>query len=160
MRKYYALALGAMAFISSQSAVAQTYSPAGQTFHATGSLTVKKGLTLTCAADFTLVVDSTGKIAKVTTGSLSGALCGAVTLTNFDWAVSYDGTYVYFDSVAATTITPGNCAPTKIRATWNNASPGSLTFVNATLPPVTPGTGNCVINGTLSLSPALSVTLP
>jgi len=167
MKRILTFCASAAALFGAQAAYATTYTPAG-TFHATGTLTVQKGLTLTCAADFTIVVPnaapdahgsaSHGHSATVTAATLTGGLCGAVTLNNFPWAMSLVGSNLVFTGVAATTITPGNCLPGTVQGAWNNTT-RTVTFVNQTL---TGGSGsaNCVINGSLTVNPTISITNP
>jgi len=169
MKKIALFCVSAAALFGAQAAYATTYTPAG-TFHATGTLTVQKGLTLTCAADFTVVVPnaapdshgsaSHGHSATVTAATLTGSLglCSAVTLNNFPWAVNLVGSNLTFSNVAATTITPGNCLPGTVQGAWNNTA-RTVSFVNQTL---TGGSGsaNCVINGTLTVNPTISITNP
>lgn len=167
MKKLGMLFLSTVALVSAQAAQATTYTPAG-TFTATGTLTVQKGLTLNCAATFTIAVPeaapdahgsfSHGHSANVTGATLTGGLCPLVTLNNLPWTVTYDGTNLIFTGVAASTITPGGCLPGTIQGAWNNTA-RTVTFVNQTL---TGGSGsaNCIINGTLTVNPTISITNP
>ena len=170
MKKIALFFASAAALMGAQAAQAVTYRPPG-THTFTGALTVSKGLTLSCTARFTVVVPNVnpdghtvftpvlatdpahGHTATVTAGTLSGTLCGAVTLTGFPWTVTTSGVVgssVTFNPVSATTITPGNCGPAPLVGTLT--APNSINFASATLPPGTPGTGNCVISGTITSS--------
>jgi hypothetical protein len=138
------LALAASAVAA---APAAAFTP-GPPFVMTGPVTIAglSSIALTCTGTFN--VQPSGPGAAIVSVTLAGSpLCSAFVPTGLPWPVTTTATTVTVSSVSLST-----CGPGAITGTWNNASPGTLTFINALLPPT------CRISASLSASPAQ--TLP
>lgn len=144
-------------------AMAGTYSPSGSGTASSSSVQVKKGITLSCSLSATTSSDGTISSSgppsgtKITSLSLSGFLCGAVSFTGFPYDVSAtSSTGVVIHDVQVTGIT-GNCRG-DLAATLSG---GVLTFSHSnTIPSNPPGGSPCSMQGNVSTSPSASYTYP
>lgn len=124
-------------------------SPESTKFTGSGTTSAtKNGVTLKCTAKFTGKVTSTG-IGYVTGGTFSGAIgCSSVALKNLPWkstAVSSTGVHI----ANVTFSSPiGDCGPGTVPTTLKS---GVVRFKNVSL------SGGCVVNGTITTSPTLSI---
>ena len=141
----------------SSPAMAQSISPAGASFSLSGSLNLQQSTNIDCNVSLSGSVASDGKSATITGGSFSGGdwQCGfLVAPSGFPWTITPNGgSSVTIAGIGASSIL-GSCNGT-ISATWNNGSPSSVTISTATIPG-SPST--CVIDGTLTSSPNLTVS--
>lgn len=146
-------AIAASAVFLVPQASAQTFSPAGSfTITNVGTITVSKGLTLSCGLSGAGNV-TTGGSASVTSITLSGTLCSSVNFTATPYTVTASGTTVTINNVTVTAIT-GNCLG-NLSGTYNQST-GILTFANATIPSNPAGGSPCRVNGQVRLSPTLT----
>lgn len=116
-----------------------------------GTVTVQKGggPQLTCTATAGLDGATPATSTAVTSLSLTGffGLCGTVQFPNVPHSITQSGGNFTVNNVFAdTTVTPGNCDGNLA----GTISGGVVTFSNAVLPEVDPGTGDCTIDGSLS----------
>lgn len=145
-------ALAASAMVLAPQASAQTFSPNGSfTLTSIGTVTVNKGITLSCSLTGSGTVS--GGAASVTSITLSGGLCGSVLFTSTPYPVAGPTpTTLTIRNVRVTAIT-GNCFGDLTGA--YNQSTGVITLTNATIPSV--GTGNpCRVNGRVQVSPTIT----
>lgn len=146
-------ALAASAVFLVPQASAQTFSPSGPfTITNVGTITVSKGITLSCSLSGGGNV-TTGGAASVTSIILSGGLCGSVSFTATPYAVTASGTTVTINNVTVTAIT-GNCFG-NLSGTYNQST-GILTFAGATIPSNPVGGSPCKVTGQVKLSPILT----
>lgn len=144
-------ALAASAAFLVPQASAQTFSPNGPfTLTNVGTLTVSKGITLSCGLSGTGTVS--GGTATVTSITLSGVLCGSVLFTSTPYPVSASGGTITINNVRVTAIT-GTCAG-PLSGSYNQST-GIVTFANATIPS-TSGGNPCRVNGQVRLSPTIT----
>ncbi|MGK6355698.1 hypothetical protein ACMGDH_10795 [Sphingomonas sp. DT-207] len=148
--------LASAAFLVPQ-ASAQTVSPTGPfTLTNVGTISVTKGITLSCGLTGSGNVSSSGA-ASVTSINLTGGLCGSIVFSGTPYAVTSTSTSsITINGVVVTAIT-GNCAG-NLTGSFNQAT-GEITFANATLPS-TSGGNPCSITGKVKTTPALSFTIP
>lgn len=159
MKSFKTFCIGAVASIAlAGGASAQTFSPEGA-HTLSGAVTVSKGITLNCTMSGTGNVSSGD--ATVTGLALSGGslgLCGSISFSGLPYAVTSSSTNsITIVDVRAVGIT-GNCRG-NLTGSFNQSN-GQITFTNATIPSDPPGGTPCVIDGTVSTSPALSFTIP
>ncbi|MFC3580403.1 hypothetical protein [Sphingomonas hylomeconis] len=151
-------ALVASTALMTPQASAQTFTsaPGSFTLANVGSLTVSKGITLTCSLSGSGQVVSASS-ARVTNITLGGGLCGSITFSGYPYAVSAASTTsITLNGVTVTAIT-GNCAGT-LTGSYNQAT-GLITFANATIP-ATSGIGACRITGQVRVTPTVTYTVP
>lgn len=137
----------------------QNFQPHGTTqtiTNTSGTLNVEQTVALSCSANFGLYFESDGKVAWLTSASLSGGflgLCGSVGFPNLAHEVqivnppasgSGDATVLRIRNFTVKTIS-GSCQG-DVDFAWNNATKVA-TFNNVIIPGVSGG--NCKINGTL-----------
>lgn len=154
MKKFAILVASSIALFSAQAANATTYSPTG-TWTWAGNVQVQKGggPLLTCRLTVNATVTATSATATASLG-LGDIRCLTVSLQGAPYPVSHNPgppeTLTISGVYADTTITAGDCAG-NITAVFNDTSPAPVDalVVNALLPEVTAGTGNCTIVGTL-----------
>ncbi|RHW19067.1 hypothetical protein D1610_02785 [Sphingomonas gilva] len=159
MKSFKTFCIGAVASIAlAGGASAQTFSPEGP-HTLNGTVTVSKGITLTCTMSGTGTVS--GGTATITGLSLSGGmlgLCGSITFSGLPYAVTSASTSsITIVDVRAVGVT-GNCRG-NLTGSFNQST-GQITFNNATIPSDPAGGAPCVVNGTVSTSPAISFTIP
>jgi hypothetical protein len=149
-------ALAASAAFLVPHASAQTFSPNGSfTLASIGTITVSKGITLSCGLNGTGSVS--GGAASVSSISLTGTLCSSVTFSGTPYTVTSGSlTSITLNGVVVTAIT-GNCAGT-LTGSYNQAT-GGITFANATIPS-TSGGNPCRVNGRVQISPTVTFTIP
>lgn len=147
MRKSLVALAATAALCGASSASADTWSPAGNNWNMSGTVTVHKGLTLNCP----LTINATAGTTASATPSFSGFPCGTITFNGTPYLAELqpDGTTLTLFNVSVNTITSGGCSG-DISGQWDNNAK-TLT-VSATLPETTPGTGDCTINGVLTLN--------
>jgi hypothetical protein len=150
-----ALVLGSMLAVSSLAvapAFAYKFSPANTTFTATGQTNLSaSGISVPCNATFVIVSDAAGN-GSVTHASFSGSsfLCGQITAASLPWptsATSLSG--VTINNVKVTAPLGITCGAGPVAGTLSS----SVFSFNTALNP-----GNCSISGSLTVSPALSIT--
>ena len=144
-------------FFAATAAIALAGAPASArvlqfTITNVGTITVSKGLTLSCGLSGAGNVTS-GGAASVTGITLSGTLCGSVLFTATPYAVTASGTTVTINNVTVTAIT-GNCFG-NLSGTYNQVT-GILTFAGATIPSNPAGGTPCKVTGQVKLSPILT----
>ena len=149
-------ALAASAAFLVPQASAQTFSPNGSfTINNIGTITVSKGITLSCGLTGGGSVSSGA--ATVTSINLTGGLCGSVVFSGTPYVVSSPSlTSITLNGVVVTAIT-GSCAGTLTGA--YNQSTGVITFTNAAIPS-TSGGNPCRVTGRVQLSPIVTFTIP
>ncbi|TGX54310.1 hypothetical protein E5A73_09395 [Sphingomonas gei] len=149
-------ALAASAAFLVPQASAQTFSPSGAfTLTNIGTITVSKGITLSCSLSGGGTVS--GGAASVSSITLSGGLCSSVTFTGAPYTVTSGSlTSITLNGVIVTGIT-GNCAGSLTGA--YNQSTGVITYTNATIPK-TSGIGDCKVTGKVQVSPKVTFTIP
>lgn len=159
IKKLATLAIGSMALFTAQAAGATTYSPANSTWVFSGAVDVYKGISLTCNLTLTVNVDAAGTGATATPALSGGTLglCSTITFSNTPYTVSYSGGVLTLHNVYADTITSGDCAG-NISASWDDST-NTIDIVNAVLPEVDAGTGDCIINGPITLTSPADVTI-
>ncbi|WP_292054900.1 MULTISPECIES: hypothetical protein [unclassified Brevundimonas] len=158
-----AIAVGAPAFAGDQNFQPHgTYQNLGTT-SALGTLAVEQTVALNCNAAFTIYFESDGKIAWLTSASLSGGtlgLCGLVSFPALAHEVQIENpgpsgsgvaTKLRIRNLTVGTLT-SSCQGDVI-ADWDNAN-GILTFNNVTIPGVG-GAKDCKINGKLKAASSL-----
>lgn len=157
MKSFKAFCIGTIATIGlATGASAQTFSPPG-THTLSGTVTVSKGITLTCTMSGTGNITGAGA-ATITSLSLSGGLCPAISFAGLPYAVTAANlNSITIVDVRAVGIT-GNCRGNLTGAF--NQTTGQITFTNATIPSDPAGGAPCVVNGTVSTTPAVSFTIP
>lgn len=108
----------------------------------TGTVTIHKGITLICVVTITI---SGGVIVDIVFGP-GDFLCVLIIPKGKPYVIMQASSNSYeISGVELEAITPGGCAG-DIPITWD----GSNITVNTSLPPKTPGTGDCLLNGTLT----------
>lgn len=143
MNKIAKLALFSSALVGAQlastAAMAQT-APATGSY--SGTVIVKKGLTLSCT--LTLNVNATASTVGVSL-TPGDANCAALGFVGNPYSYTYSsGVFTIYD-VYVDTITIGDCAG-DISADWD----GSTFLIDTLLPTATTGTPDCTIEGTAS----------
>ena len=174
MKKIVMAFMASASLFAAQTANATTYTPAG-TWTFSGTVQVQKGSgpVLNCAATVVVTVPnaapdahgsaSHGHSATANVSLAMGDLgCITVGITSNPHTVSATGSgtgaqVTIANVYADTTITPGDCAG-NLTATFANGTPDTLT-VATTLPAVTPGTGDCTIDGVLDLTSPSDVNI-
>lgn len=164
MKKFTKISIATLAALSlaPATALAGTYSPSGAGA-ASGTVQVRKGLTLNCTLNATTNSDGTISSSgapsgtEITSISLSGSSCGAVSFVNLPYDISAtSGTGVIIHDVTVNGIT-GNCKG-DMAATLSG---GVLTFNHAnTIPSNPPGGSPCSMHGSVTTSPTASYTYP
>ena len=151
MKKFALLVASSIALLSTQTANAQTYSPAPGTWTWAGNVQVQKGTgpLLTCRLTVTANVTATSATASATLGA-GDIRCLTVSFTGAPYAVTWSAgppeTVTLNGVFVNTSITPGNCAG-NVTANFNDTTNDAL-VVNTSIPQVTSG-GACTIVGTL-----------
>lgn len=162
LKKIFVGTVAAFAMLPT-AALAGTYSPAGTGAAGPSTVEVKKGITLpSCTLNAT--IDSDGTISttvpsgtKITSISLTGGLCGAVSFSGFPYDVTtLSSTDILINDVRVVGIT-GNCRG-NLRA---SLAGGVLQFTHAnTIPSDPPGGSPCSMQNNVSTTPAASYTYP
>lgn len=142
-----ALAMTALA----SPAMAQTFSPAPNTFMLTGVLNLQQSININCDVKINVSVDAAG-VATVTSQSFSATsagtspLCGTAVTPFGTWTLTPNSPTQVTSTVGATSVL-GTCVGA-VLGTWDNAT-STLTFINAIVPGAP---GPCIVNGTLTSS--------
>lgn len=150
-----ALVLGSMLAVSSLAvapAFAYKFSPPSTTFNAAGQTNLSAGgISVACNALFTIVTDAGGN-GSVTQATFSGSsfLCAQIKAAGLPWPAQATGpSAVAINNVKVTAPLGITCGPGPVPGTLSN----SVFAFNTALNP-----GNCSISGSLTVSPALSIT--
>jgi hypothetical protein len=151
------IALGSAAALavslSTPASAAYMFSPVSKAFTATGTTNLTKGsINLTCTAHFVGKTTAAG-VAEITSATFTGnILCGAVKSTGLPWLGTASSlTKASFAKVSVSASLFGVCGPSSVPVTVAGA--GKITFAKVTLTP------NCVVNGTITSKPALTIVV-
>lgn len=167
MNKFTKLSLCAFASLSLFPAVAMagTFTPPSSTATSVGTVTVQKGISLSCRLTATISSDGTISSSgppsgtKITALSLSpgNILCGTISFVGLPYDVSAtSATGIIIHDVRVNGIT-GNCRGDLAAS----VSGGVITFsASNTIPSDPPGGSPCSIAGTANTSPSVSFTYP
>lgn len=153
MKICISLAAASLAIVAAPAASAQTFAttPGTYTFAGSGVL-VQKGSGPLLPCDLSFDITNSGGVITADNPVLTGAggACDTVVFINTPYSVTVSGSTVsLFNVYADTTITPGDCAGTLTAAFSSSGGVETLTF-NSTLPAVTPGTGDCTVQGAIT----------
>ncbi|TRX76564.1 alkane oxidation protein activator PraB [Pseudomonas mangiferae] len=149
----------ALVLCAAASAVsAATIAPAGASFTAPGTITVRSPASLqqpvTCNITFTGKVAANGSSASITSATVSGSnsLCKVPQMKNLPWTLTATSVTTGTVTGVAFSILSSNCGPGTVSAAWSNAT-NTLSAANQAL------SGNCTItNLSVKPSPAFTVS--
>jgi hypothetical protein len=153
------IAIGSAATLAlslSTPALAKTtyeFTPVSKAFTATGTTMLTKGtINLSCTAKFVGKTTAAG-VAEITSATFTGnILCGAVKSTGLPWLGTASSlTKATFAKVSVSASLFGVCGPSNVPVTVAGA--GKITFAKVTLTP------DCVVNGTITSKPALTIAV-
>lgn len=142
---------------AASAATAATIAPAGASFTAPGTITVRSPASLqqpvTCNITFTGKVSANGASASITGATVSGSnsLCSVPQMKNLPWTLTVSSTTSGTVTGVAFSILSSNCGPGTINASWSNAA-NTLSASNQAL------SGSCTITS-LSVKPSPAFTV-
>lgn len=135
---FAALAMMGSAVAASTVAYAGTY---------TGTATVHKGITLSCAVSVDLYSTPGKAIVSIAPGD---PLCGALTITSNPHNYTLVGGVLTVIGIRVETITLGNCFGDLSGTIVTNPDGSKTLTINDTIDPEIPGTGGCSVDGVLT----------